>query len=104
MKTWFGFSLGLLLGIVLGAFLASFVLFDDVTGGDPTATKIASVHAPKGVPRHHAPAVSLPPASIEARPVALPAEAVDLSSLPPADGAEVISTARRDEAAAHPTP
>jgi hypothetical protein len=104
MKTWFGFSLGLLLGIVLGAFLASFVLFDDVTGGGPAASKIAAVHAPKGAPRHRAPAVSLPPPSIEARPVALPAEAVDLSGLPLTDGTEVISTAKRDEAAAHPSP
>ena len=97
MKSWLLFGFGLSLGVLLGAVGASFILFDDVTQAPPHKAKAAvTVSSPSSRPHSmvsSAAAVAAPAA--EARPVALPAQAVDLSALSDVDEA-VISTVRRD--------
>lgn len=107
MKSWLLFGFGLSLGILLGAVGASFILFDDVTQAPPRSAKAAvTVSSPSSRPRPMVPpaAAAAAPAA-EARPTALPAQAVDLSTISDVDEA-VISTVQRDAASqpASPTP
>ena len=101
MKSWLIFGFGVTLGGVCGAFLTAFILFDDLThktsSADPRMAMVKTLKSdkPKAIP---ASAVVLP--EQEARPQAVAAEAVDPDSLPAAAPNGVISTAKRDDAAA----
>lgn len=96
MKSWFVFGFGLVLGAVMGAFFTMFILFDDVTQRrSPTAPSVVATAKSKLKKARS----SLSPSSIEAKPTAIAAEAVDLDSLPPAEEGGVMATVKREDAA-----
>ncbi len=100
MKSWFVFGSGLLCGVILGAFLASFLLFDDITKQRPQAVPATAVSLndikPAKVAGNKVRKIVAPTLAVEVKPAAVAAEAVDMSSLPPAEES-VIATARRDD-------
>ena len=113
MKNWLIFGSGLILGTVLGAYFVAYLFFDDVTKTPKTAvvTKAAPSVAPlsevaiaKSQPKKVEPPPGAPsatpsaPSISETKPAALAAQFVDPDSLPPAEP-NVISTAKRDDAA-----
>lgn len=105
MKAWFLFGFGLCFGVLLGAVGASFFLFDDVTQPPARAAKAAVTVSSSGArSRPMVPPAAVAAAAAEARPFAVPAQPVDLSTLSDVDA--VISTVRRDGTppAVSPTP
>lgn len=114
MKNWLIFGSGLILGAVLGAYFVAYLFFDDVTKTPKTTvvTKAASHGVPlsqvaiaKPQPKKIEPPPVAPsaapstPSISETKPASLAAQPVDPDSLPPAEP-NVISTAKRDDAAA----
>ena len=99
MKFWFTFGFGLVLGVMLGSFLTGFFLYDDIHEKQSAPLPIAAAAVSKKQPKKadSYKAVFTPPVEERAKPSAIPAEAVDLDSLPSIDGPEVIATAKRDD-------
>ncbi len=102
MKFWLTFGSGVVMGAILGAFMTSFFLFDDVSKSPsyrpPTVVAKPAVFKTK---KGEMPVVASSTQSTpEAKPHALPAEAVDLEALPPS--AEVLSTAKREDTSINP--
>ncbi len=97
MKSWLLFGFGMFLGIFLGAVGASFFLYDDVVHAAARPPKsAAAVSSSATKPRLTAvPAASVVAGAVDSRPVAVPAQAVDLSILSDVDAA-IISTVRQD--------
>ncbi|MCC7519392.1 MAG: hypothetical protein IT578_09435 [Verrucomicrobiae bacterium] len=96
IKAWLLFGVGMCLGIFFGAVGAGFFLYDDVTHPAASFSKAtATVSRPAARLRPAA----VPPVeavtTVEARPTAISAQAVDLSALSDVE-AGVISTVRQD--------
>ena len=101
MKSWLIFGFGMVLGGALGAFLVTFIFFDELT--QKSSAPVPRIAAVKTVPSEKPKATSAPSVVAtpveEARPVAVTAEAVDPDSLPLMESADVMATAKREDAA-----
>jgi hypothetical protein len=106
MKFWLTFGSGLVFGSFAGAFVVAFLLLDDVsqrppsvaaTPAAPAVVKVATIKpiAPK-------PVEPVEPA-VEVKPVAVPAEAVDASTVMEEDTKVISSISREDVPTPAPT-